>query len=149
MEEFTDLYLYFLLQVFGYGPQPFGFFSLCAKGGGLIPPQTDEQLLLRLLPLCCGTISFELPLSVFPPQPADTYPKSAAPEQQAATAAGGTAAAAAGDGNEIKAATATAKREADAEEQLRVTVPFSVEVTVPTVTSHWPPQLNFGTVRPP
>ncbi|XP_026190977.1 uncharacterized protein LOC34623060 [Cyclospora cayetanensis] len=64
--------LYIQLRVVGLGPQPFGYFCISPKGGTPLCPGAEEALILRVLPLCCGSFSASVAISVLPPASEDS-----------------------------------------------------------------------------
>ncbi|OEH80344.1 hypothetical protein cyc_07019 [Cyclospora cayetanensis] len=61
-----------LASVVGLGPQPFGYFCISPKGGTPLCPGAEEALILRVLPLCCGSFSASVAISVLPPASEDS-----------------------------------------------------------------------------
>ncbi|KAL8272874.1 hypothetical protein Esti_003183 [Eimeria stiedai] len=55
--------------VFGYGPLPFGYFCISPQAGLPLASGTCGAVTLRILPLCCGFFSTQVPVTVFPRDP--------------------------------------------------------------------------------
>lgn len=110
------------LQIFGQSPQPFGYFCVASKEQHVVSPGAKGKLVMRLLPLCCGTMSMDVPLSVFPPKETDIPTLAPLSDAAGAPAANG------------------------CEEQLRLVFPLCIEVFGPRVSHFWPPQIDFGMV---
>lgn len=68
------VWLGFLLQVLGFGPRPFGYFSLSPEEGVALAPGANGDFTLRVLPFCCGLFSVQVPVAVFPKSGGATDP---------------------------------------------------------------------------